>query len=612
VTWSPIVLRKLAFTSPTAPDAELEFDNGVNVVCGASETGKSFIAEAIDFALGAKPPLRDIPERLRYNVIRTTIENSKGESFRLSRSTTGGSTLLAGADNLEAETVLRESHAHDRADNLSGWLLSQISMLGRRVRRNKNGDTKSLSFRDFARLSVVEEQEIIKRTSPFLSGQYIGRTAELAVLKLMLTGADDSGLVPAATASTAGHAGQVEILDQLLAELNVEIEDIGDSPEELNDQLSRIDQSVSDSEAELNTLRENLDGRVAIRRESFAQRQRLSSRRLEIAELLARFELLSAHYQVDRARLESIKESGSFFVHLHAVSCPLCGASPDRQHMDSDCDGNVDAVIASADAEITKIDSLALELEETVADLLAEDVSLAGELDEVSTTYDEADKAIRDSLSINVGSAQVAFRALVEVRSSVQKKLDTFARQARLERMKNEIAGDTSPLDRNANSQVELSDSALDGLSQEVSRILNEWHFPGENRVHFDKQSADFVIDGKARGSRGKGLRAITHAATNLGLLEYCMKHDLPHPGFVVLDSPLLAYYKPEDDEDAHLQGSDLKERFYDYLVERHSDASQVIIIENERPTDRITSGINLTVFTKNPSLGRYGFFPVA
>ena len=67
MTWNPLQLRGLSFISPHKEPASLEFQGGLNVVCGASETGKSFIVEAIDFLLGAKSPLRDIPERVGYD-----------------------------------------------------------------------------------------------------------------------------------------------------------------------------------------------------------------------------------------------------------------------------------------------------------------------------------------------------------------------------------------------------------------------------------------------------------------------------------------------------------------------------------------------------------------
>ena len=63
MTWNPLQLRGISFGSPHKAPASLEFQSGLNVICGASDTGKSFIVEAIDFLLGAKDPPRHIPER---------------------------------------------------------------------------------------------------------------------------------------------------------------------------------------------------------------------------------------------------------------------------------------------------------------------------------------------------------------------------------------------------------------------------------------------------------------------------------------------------------------------------------------------------------------------
>ena len=60
-------LRFLGFFGPQKPPATVTFGYGLNVIYGASNTGKSFIVEAIDFMLGGKPPLRDIPERVGYD-----------------------------------------------------------------------------------------------------------------------------------------------------------------------------------------------------------------------------------------------------------------------------------------------------------------------------------------------------------------------------------------------------------------------------------------------------------------------------------------------------------------------------------------------------------------
>jgi hypothetical protein len=138
--------------------------------------------------------------------------------------------------------------------------------------------------------------------------------------------------------------------------------------------------------------------------------------------------------------------------------------------------------------------------------------------------------------------------------------------------------------------------------------MLKAWNFPDASRVHFDKTTRDFVISGKPRGSRGKGMRAITHAAFTVTLLEYTRSNELPHPGFVVLDTPLLAYREPEGEED-DLSGTDVQDRFYDYLLALGD--RQIIILENVDPPETIKAGQQAVFFSKNPHLGRYGFFPM-
>ncbi|MBJ6720325.1 hypothetical protein I2750_08660 [Bacillus sp. PR5] len=197
---------------------------------------------------------------------------------------------------------------------------------------------------------------------------------------------------------------------------------------------------------------------------------------------------------------------------------------------------------------------------------------------------------------------------MVEKRASVQKAISLYDRLDKLEQRKKTILEmDDSPEEK---KQVAagIPDSVSHALSLKIETILKAWNFPGECHVHFDKATSDFVIDGKPRGSRGKGLRAITHTAVTLALLEYCQEHSLPHPGFVVLDSPLLAYFQPEGDEDQALQGTDLKERFYKYLIQHHGSDSQVIIIENQHPPAVFEKDLTMTVFTRNPAEGRFGF----
>src|SRR5438067_1113927 len=87
-------LRHLVFHGPGKNPAVVEFGARLNVIYGASETGKSFIVEAIDFMLGGGQELRDINQRIGYDRILLGLETVDGDPFTLQRSTEGGNFLL--------------------------------------------------------------------------------------------------------------------------------------------------------------------------------------------------------------------------------------------------------------------------------------------------------------------------------------------------------------------------------------------------------------------------------------------------------------------------------------------------------------------------------------
>ena len=599
-------LRRVNFRGPTA-DVSLYFKAGVNVICGASDTGKSFLAEAIDFMLGGSE-LRDIPERAKYAEIWLDLSTGEGNTWRLKRSASGGNFKLIDLEDPEyTERVLKQSHAHDKTDNISGFLLEKVGLLGKRILKSAaKSTTQSLSFRNLARLAIIQEGEIQDRGSPFWSGQFTTKTSDLAAVKLLLTGIDDSSVVTAPD-SGQDNTRQIALIQELLADISIEIEDAGEDRDELVAQSERLEESIEISREDLNSAQRELNVLIENRRTLVEERQIARARIDEISELLARFDLLGRHYDVDMQRLDAIRESGSMFAHLEPVSCPVCGADPKSQHLELTCEGDVDAIVTAASAEIEKIKQLRHELDETVADLKEEQTEVGKELAAVDAAFQDVNRDIQQTVGPEVSGVRTSFAALVEERARVEKSLSQFGRREKLEeRLRSLIdEGGDSP-DKGA-VQTGLPESVAHSFSQKISTILKQWNFPGDCMVHYDKQASDFVIDGKPRGSRGKGLRAITHAAVSIALLEFCQENGLSHPGFVVLDSPLLAYFKPEGDDDLQLKGTDLKERFYKYLINHHGAGSQVIIVENQHPPENMLGRLSMTVFTGNPADGRFG-----
>ncbi|WP_423770363.1 hypothetical protein [Pseudomonas sp. NLJ1] len=595
-------LRRVQFSGPSG-ERHIDLFDGLNVICGSSDTGKSYLAETIDYMLGGSE-LRKIDELDGYDRITLSLESGSGEEWRLERALNGGGFKLTEGDQDES-TVLKATHSHGATDNLSGFLLNKLGLLGKKVLKSSAKSTlQSLGFRNIARLVIVQEEEIATKGSPFWSGQFTTKTSELATVKLLVTGMDDSA-INTPIVKVVDNSGKIALLDDLISEL---ADDVGDSKrEELEAQLEKIGVTLERYRKSI-ALNEGLVSELMDRRQNNVfQRQLVSERIDEIADLFTRFDLLRDHYDVDLERLEAIKESGSMLIYVDKVDCPMCGAAPCDQHLEGDDEAVLRSAVLAASAEIEKIEQLKSDLVRTIDELKNESEELSKGYLIQQKEYAEIEVSLKKALSPRKDEEKINYEDLIELRQDVSKKISGFERIEQLTQRKFLLEKEGGSAGGKTTAVVSIPDTIGNSLSDKISSILNDWNFPGECKVVFDKGSSDFIIDGKPRGSRGKGLRSITHAAVSLGLLEYAQENSLPHPGFLVLDSPLLAYFAPEGDDDLLLRGSNLKEKFYEYLIHHHGSGSQIVIIENQHPPQEALSNMHLTVFTNNPHEGRAG-----
>ncbi len=617
MTVNRLIIRHLTFSGPKRENAQLTFDSGLNVIHGASETGKSFLGEAIDFMLGSSKQLRDIPERVGYETIFLGIEESDGTLFTLERATAGGGFRCyeglhqVRPQDLEAKS-LGAKHNRNNQENVSMFLLEKIGLAGKRVRKNARGETNSLSFRNLVHLCLISESNIQKQGSPIETEQYISRTAELSTFKLLLTGIDDSAVEPEEAQRTKrlSRTAKIEVIDDLIfgnRERLASLPGEDDDENDLLEQVQRLNQKLDREKAALDQS-EEVYRAVALRRnEARRALEEARERQAEISELLKRFQLLDDHYQSDLVRLEGIRESGALVSALNGQTCPLCGSKPNEQHLDGNCDGNVEAVIQAADAEVGKIKKLRVELADTVSQLSEE----AHECDSLAPRLGEQlELAVGELQGINpeLNSQRAAYTELLNSRSSVESALRILSTISELELRRTELEASPETTTSQNEPAFDLSLSTLNSFSKVYEEVLKSWNLPDADRVYYEQPSRDFVISGKARGARGKGMRALSYAAFTVSLLEFTKRNELSHPGFAVIDTPLLAYREPDGDDD-DLTGTDVHRRFYEQL-NAMSDR-QIIILENVDPPRDIQSGGQCTFFSKNPNSGRYGLLPI-
>jgi len=623
MAFNPLQLRFIRFLGPGKDPVHFPFKSGFNVLYGSSDTGKTFLVEAIDFMLGAGDDLRDIPERNGFDTILLGI-TVHGKDYTVHRSVNKGAFKLFDGllDEVPADEKLAKrlsaAHTTKNYDNLSHWLLQQIGLDKKQILYSKEkGTLKSLGFRALAHLCVIAYPRITSNKSPILTGQWLEATREYGVFRLLLTGLDDSSVTPE-TAAPAEVKPQIErkplnadTVSQLISDYEDELLHLTDNPEGLEQEEHDINDAIDKLQASIRAMEGKINTTTKQRREVYESYSRMVARNNEIVELLDRFRLLDQQYTNDLKRLAAIQQSGQFFVLRDPMQCPLCGALPEGQHHEAACDGNVDAVTRAAGAEIAKIKLLQTELHETVASLTSENKIIVDDVSTLRVDLKNYQQEIDNALSPDFSSARDDHTKLIERRARVEQAI---VLQKRIKSLQRRIDEPTKPAKPEAIAVEEtsaevvqyISQSVLRDFSMTVGEILQQWNFPGATDVYFDERTRDVVIGGRPRGSRGAGLCAITYSAFVLALFEYCRSRSMPHPGFVVLDSPLIAYKEPMPD-DENITATDLKPRFYEHL-EKFSGEQQIFVIDNtDPPPEYAVKGIH---FTANEKLGRYGLFP--
>lgn len=604
-------LRRLALTGPGKVPAEVTLGRGLNVIAGPSDTGKSYIVQCLDYALGSGNLPKEIPEAVGYTTVRLEIEaNSDRQVYILERALRGGDVrCMTGG---QPDRVLAAQHQGGRQDTVSQFLLNLSGLGSNKVRTNERGTTRPLSFRDIARLVIIDEEAVIKEDSPVLSGQVIHRTVESGVFRLLLTGTDDSSLIASEDRKIAKgrQAGKVELLEGLLKATRKRLAALGEvsTLAEERSRLTRIETSLQTALAERNTAQSNVAPLQTKRGTAWTALKTVESQLAVLSELQTRFRLLMEQYKSDLRRLSAIAEASVRLDQLKESRCPLCGALAEDQHHDHPQAHPAPADVSQAcKAEAVKTLKLLQDLQSTLSATESEVVGLQTDRDTRRAQLDAISLELKGLMEqqVEVASKKVddlrtrgeRCRRAIEYLNQIQELEDLLDEAKKPKKSQRaEVAG------------AAVSTAQADSFSREVEVLLKAWHFPDLDRVSFSEDDQDVVISGRARGSHGKGVRAITRAAFNLALLRLCIKDERPFPNFVLIDSPLLVFEEPEAGESSFPQ--EIKKHFWQSVTTSFAEA-QVILIENSHqlPSDLTLGGNRVELFTGN-DVGRRGFIP--
>lgn len=602
-----MIITKIEVKGDEKKPAIVTLEKGLNVISGASDTGKSYICQCIQFILGAEKAPKSIDQAKGYSSLEVTFQESDGNYFVLKRELKNNNDITLVENDITK--ILKPNHKGK--NNLSNYFLEKIG-IGKKilVSGTQSLNHSTLTLRILEKLFLVDETRIITDHSPLGKGQNTEKTLEQSFLKTLLTGSDDSDILMLKKRKESKQSINIKIenLEDFMNRYFFSDEMDEEILKKLSENIEATENSIEMAELELDSLLKTSSKDIE-RRNSLASSSAILNRKLdEDNTVLERFNLLLSKYSSDRERLEANSEAAKYIDSYYVANCPTCGCV-----LDDTSDISVELVLSSNSSEIRKIDikveglySTIQEIEEHKDLISNELVSMKGELQQ-----------LENSLDPNISKMIIENRKLIRSLTENKEKLSAeFNVKIKRGQILKEIGSLQVEHDEIADKYA-IPDftKEIKQLMQEISNILVRWDFPNGNIVSYDEKNRDISIGGKPRGHFGKGYRAICFSAFVIGMMNYLYEKNR-HPGFLVLDSPLTTYKQRdevssgEESEQTYI-ANNLIYAFYRDLCDFYND-KQIIVLDNQEPSEDMFGNMNYIHFSKNEDIGRYGFFPVA
>jgi hypothetical protein len=612
-------IERLRVSGSGLVNAELEFGPALTLITGLSNTGKSHVLDCVDFALAGPLP-REFPESQGYERVTVQIALSDDRRFTISRvlnSPDSDNAIvfegeMAAWDGSAGRLVPVAISPSNPTETLSGWLLATGGFTpGTRLIKNNRGQSQILSFRNIAHLVMIREADMISVLSPVLPAQAVQQTAARSAFGVLVTGtsptAEELATLYEANLTRDQALQRVDLLDGIIESLRSEITEEGADRQELELELERIDAELADVSGVVSESGARVRALLLQRNRALSDAEQARREETAALELETRFELLRSHYQADIRRLEFALEAGHFFDQISASFCPRCGRALEG---DEEChteSAEFAQIENSARVEMKKLEPRLSDLELARADAVSDAGDAGGRRERLLGRAADLDREIREVANPTAETARARVGTITRRRRTIEEVLFRFRELDRYVAIRE--AARIESQRRVERARVAQDQPGLQRLSWRIRDLLTSWRFPFKTDVHFSVETDDIVIDGKDRKANGKGVRAVTHAAFTIGLMRHCLEDGTPHPGFVLIDTPLNNFKGQTDDvEDPELT-RDLRAAFLHALA-TEVGRGQSIVLENVDPPAAIRGHAVIHEFTGPDGPNRKGFYP--
>lgn len=579
-------IKSIKAVTENSEVSSIDFEDGLNIICGPSNTGKSLILECIDFAFGREDA---IDPSLKIKEVCMNLTTDGGE-VTITRNATKGKTpvtVISTDPEIPSGTFTQNGKV-----TTSSVFLRLLGITEKaKIISTKKWKTVNLSFRNLINTFMLQEDDIRNKKSALLPNELVQYTQAKSGLLYLLTGETYVGELKETEEEKKNRKkvlakyfeDQIATLQKEIEAMEKEIdgdENIDDTPiDSLNKETELVSKEINSllqTVNELNNKLLSLDNQIA-----------------EDSNLLEKYEILLSQYQSDIRRMQLIIDGeANMGESQEKVVCPFCNNEMNLEHNESCSD--------AAEAEIQKILLKIKDLSKAKDELTAELDKLSKDKEEFASQKDKDSKRMEELKP-----------ALNDLNNEIKEYRNKVLKITKLNEKRDLLQSYIAKQGANEQEKTSVEDfdqnKLFDGdfvnqLSTRLAEILKTSKFENFNNASFDINQFDAVVNNKAKRYEGEGFRGFINSCLTLAFNEYLLEKGLFKSGVLVLDSPVLSLKEVDGKPVGETMAAGLFSRFV-----KKAAGLQLIIIENTIPEIDYKNA-NVIKFTRDPEQGRYGF----
>ena len=598
-------IKKVIANSVLKGDASVTFGKGLNIIQGRSDSGKTCVANCIDFIYGG-PVSKPFKDSAKYDGVTMIVApNDKPGEVTLRRTvgknqvdvTSTVSGIGSGTYDINYRKNAKNPPLNDVWLRLTG-IEPEIMIVA-----NARFEKKRLTWKNLLRVFYLDEgrvDDIESIVEP--SHRYMENTLFLSALLYLITGRTF-------TETDAQEKKEIKKARRRAVKeyVNQKIQNAADRKKKLEEDLHifegiDVEAQIAEATTALEETRKKID-------KALEERQKILSAILndeqQIAEcnvLLNRYQKLAGQYKGDIQRLSLIAEGEEAYQNItQPLLCPYCDSPVNPRKRKS----YMESARITTERTMAQLSGL----EETEKDVCSQKQELQDDLRELKGQRNALESEIKKELKprefeqMNIVNSYKAYLRITTEMSLIDFYSEDFGND--LDDIENEQKNDTTT---EYHPKEYFSDDFVPTMSEYAQTILKECHYSDLLRATFNFSQFDIMVNGEDKGtSHGKGYRSYLNTVMILMIRKYLANFAKFDPHTFIIDTPLHGFDDGVDDD----MPESMRAGLYQYFM-NHQDEGQLIIIENLDHIPHLdyeSSGATVTTFEKVDGPGkRYGF----